>query len=61
MRHCATHLLWALPAFGEVVAITSPGPKQSLDKRGQMGMFLYCQSSDIHFDCGHQGHTTSEA
>eukprot|EP00975_Prorocentrum_lima_P024885 5224737-Prorocentrum_lima.AAC.1 len=44
MRHRATRRLWALPAVGEVVAITSPGPKKSLDKRGQMGRFLCCQS-----------------
>eukprot|EP00975_Prorocentrum_lima_P070276 12931083-Prorocentrum_lima.AAC.1 len=40
----ATHRLWSFPAFGEVVAVTSPGPKKALDKRGQMGIFLYCQS-----------------
>eukprot|EP00975_Prorocentrum_lima_P068412 12920561-Prorocentrum_lima.AAC.1 len=43
MRHIATHRLWSLPAFGEVVAVTSPGPKKALDKRGQVGRFLYCQ------------------
>ena len=35
---------WNLPAFGEVVAITHPGPKRAMDMRGQMGRFLYCQS-----------------
>eukprot|EP00975_Prorocentrum_lima_P053418 11202707-Prorocentrum_lima.AAC.1 len=44
MRHKATHRWWSLPAFGEVVAVTNPGPKKALDKRGQMGRFLYCQS-----------------
>eukprot|EP00975_Prorocentrum_lima_P015889 3373122-Prorocentrum_lima.AAC.1 len=44
MRHRATHRLWGLPAFGEVVAITNRGPKKSLDKTGQMGRFLYCRS-----------------
>eukprot|EP00975_Prorocentrum_lima_P004172 905350-Prorocentrum_lima.AAC.1 len=37
MRHRATHRLWTLPAFGEVLAITNPGPKRALDKRGHMG------------------------
>eukprot|EP00975_Prorocentrum_lima_P059494 12473712-Prorocentrum_lima.AAC.1 len=44
MRHRATHRLWSLPAFGEVVAVTSPGPKKALSQRGQMGIFLHCQS-----------------
>ncbi len=44
MRHKATHRLWTLPAFGEVVAITHPGPKKALDKRGQLGNFLYGQT-----------------
>eukprot|EP00975_Prorocentrum_lima_P030031 6300289-Prorocentrum_lima.AAC.1 len=33
MRHRATHRLWTLPAFGEVVAVTNPGSKKALDKR----------------------------
>eukprot|EP00975_Prorocentrum_lima_P069013 12923808-Prorocentrum_lima.AAC.1 len=33
MRHRATHRLWSLPAFGEVVAVTNPGPKKALDQR----------------------------
>eukprot|EP00975_Prorocentrum_lima_P064761 12899485-Prorocentrum_lima.AAC.1 len=44
MRHRATHCLRTRPAFGEVVAVTNPRPKKALDKRGQMGRFLNCQS-----------------
>eukprot|EP00975_Prorocentrum_lima_P056462 11837789-Prorocentrum_lima.AAC.1 len=39
MRHRATHRLWPLPACGEVVALTSPGPKKALEQRGQLGRF----------------------
>eukprot|EP00975_Prorocentrum_lima_P053600 11246659-Prorocentrum_lima.AAC.1 len=39
MRHRATHRLWARPAFGKVVAVTNPGAKKALDKRGHMGRF----------------------
>eukprot|EP00975_Prorocentrum_lima_P050542 10587847-Prorocentrum_lima.AAC.1 len=35
MRNDATVRLWAQPAFGEVVAVTNPGPKKALDTRGQ--------------------------
>eukprot|EP00975_Prorocentrum_lima_P019160 4030255-Prorocentrum_lima.AAC.1 len=44
MRHRALHRLWSLPAFGEAVAVTHPGPKKALEQRGQLGRFLYCQS-----------------
>eukprot|EP00975_Prorocentrum_lima_P031446 6598310-Prorocentrum_lima.AAC.1 len=44
MRHRAAPRLWTLLAFGEVVAVTNPGPKKALYKRGHMGRFLYCQS-----------------
>eukprot|EP00975_Prorocentrum_lima_P067102 12913031-Prorocentrum_lima.AAC.1 len=33
MRHRATHRLWSLPAFGEGVSVTNPGPKKALDQR----------------------------
>eukprot|EP00975_Prorocentrum_lima_P070862 12934463-Prorocentrum_lima.AAC.1 len=33
MRQRATHRLWSLPACGEVVAVTHPGPKKALDQR----------------------------
>eukprot|EP00975_Prorocentrum_lima_P021719 4575919-Prorocentrum_lima.AAC.1 len=44
MRHRAAHRLWSLPACGEVVAVTNPGPMKALDQRGQMDIFLSCQS-----------------
>eukprot|EP00975_Prorocentrum_lima_P007676 1644936-Prorocentrum_lima.AAC.1 len=34
MRHRAVHCLWSLPAFGEVVAVTNPGPKKASEKKG---------------------------
>eukprot|EP00975_Prorocentrum_lima_P063764 12893492-Prorocentrum_lima.AAC.1 len=39
MRHRATHRLWSLPIFGEVVALTHPGPSKALDQRGQLERF----------------------
>eukprot|EP00975_Prorocentrum_lima_P027128 5702944-Prorocentrum_lima.AAC.1 len=44
MRHRATHGLWSLAAFGEVVAVTHAGPNKALAQRGQLGRFLFCQS-----------------
>eukprot|EP00975_Prorocentrum_lima_P001644 352945-Prorocentrum_lima.AAC.1 len=36
MRYRATHRVWTLPAFGEVVAVANPGPKKAFDPRGQL-------------------------
>eukprot|EP00975_Prorocentrum_lima_P050156 10502201-Prorocentrum_lima.AAC.1 len=62
MRHGATHPLWTLPAFGEVVAVTNPGPKKALDKMGSNGkipvLSVMVESGNLHPDHGHQGKTT---
>eukprot|EP00975_Prorocentrum_lima_P065871 12906014-Prorocentrum_lima.AAC.1 len=42
MRHNSPGRLWNLPAFGEVVAVTRPGPKKA--PRGQVGHYLYTQT-----------------
>eukprot|EP00975_Prorocentrum_lima_P017296 3658108-Prorocentrum_lima.AAC.1 len=44
MRHNSTAGLRSQPAFGEVVAVTRPGPKKALQPRGQVGHYLYSQS-----------------
>eukprot|EP00975_Prorocentrum_lima_P041370 8691882-Prorocentrum_lima.AAC.1 len=44
MRHTSTGKLWVQPAFGEVVAVTRPGPNKALGNRGQAGHYLYSQS-----------------
>eukprot|EP00975_Prorocentrum_lima_P068334 12920104-Prorocentrum_lima.AAC.1 len=44
MRHNSTGRLWTQPAFGELVAVTKPGPKKALEARGQVGYSLYSQS-----------------
>eukprot|EP00975_Prorocentrum_lima_P014800 3139073-Prorocentrum_lima.AAC.1 len=44
MRHNSTGRLWSQPAFGELVAVTKPGPTKALEARGQAGYCLYSQS-----------------
>eukprot|EP00975_Prorocentrum_lima_P028508 5989730-Prorocentrum_lima.AAC.1 len=44
MRHNFTGRLWRQPAFGELVAVTKPGPKTALKSRGHVGYSLYSQS-----------------
>eukprot|EP00975_Prorocentrum_lima_P069436 12926405-Prorocentrum_lima.AAC.1 len=36
-RHNSAGRLWSQPAFGEVVAVTRPGPRKALEPRGQVG------------------------
>eukprot|EP00975_Prorocentrum_lima_P051214 10729162-Prorocentrum_lima.AAC.1 len=36
MRHNSTGRRWSQPAFGELVAVTKPGPKKALESRGQV-------------------------
>eukprot|EP00975_Prorocentrum_lima_P061292 12849436-Prorocentrum_lima.AAC.1 len=43
MRHNSTGRLWSQPAFGELVAVTKPGPMKALVARGQAGYCLYSQ------------------
>eukprot|EP00975_Prorocentrum_lima_P029669 6228022-Prorocentrum_lima.AAC.1 len=31
--------IWSQPAFGELVAVTKPGPKRALESRGQVGYY----------------------
>eukprot|EP00975_Prorocentrum_lima_P070140 12930332-Prorocentrum_lima.AAC.1 len=44
MRHNSTGRLWSPPAFGKVVAVTRPGPKNALEPRAQVGHYLHSQS-----------------
>eukprot|EP00975_Prorocentrum_lima_P058882 12348381-Prorocentrum_lima.AAC.1 len=44
MRRNSTGRLWNQQAFGEVVAVTRPGPNKALEPRGQVGHYLYSQS-----------------
>eukprot|EP00975_Prorocentrum_lima_P047745 9982426-Prorocentrum_lima.AAC.1 len=41
MRHNSIGRRWSQPAFGELVAVTKPGPKKALESRGQAGYYLY--------------------
>eukprot|EP00975_Prorocentrum_lima_P038967 8185507-Prorocentrum_lima.AAC.1 len=44
MRHNSPGILWNQPAFGDIVAVTRPGPKNALDPRGKVGHYLYSQA-----------------
>eukprot|EP00975_Prorocentrum_lima_P007276 1561534-Prorocentrum_lima.AAC.1 len=44
MRHNSTGRLCNQPAVGEVVEVTTPGPKKALEPSGQVGHYLYSQS-----------------
>eukprot|EP00975_Prorocentrum_lima_P028241 5939446-Prorocentrum_lima.AAC.1 len=44
MRHTSTGRLWNQPTFGEVVAMTRPGPKKALEPRGHVCHYPYAQT-----------------
>eukprot|EP00975_Prorocentrum_lima_P043112 9053544-Prorocentrum_lima.AAC.1 len=44
MRHRSTGRLWNQPAIGEIVAVARPGPKLSLEPRGQVGRYMRSQT-----------------